>query len=256
MADCPKCPRCLPGWLQQFADLMSLLLVFFILLLSMSTMDRKKVNEALGSLSQSMSVLEGGTMTEVSPKRIQLATPIVNEQETDEVVNRVTVTISEFNEIIREHGGEEAVSVEDAQQGFIIRLPAGLLFRRGSAVIHNSDSILFLKRIAMMINNMSNDIEITVSGHTDNQPLPISSIFKDKWELSAARAITVAKVLIDRDVAPGRITAAGHAEYRPIVSNVTPQGQAQNRRVEIQFVGKDRKKEDSTRQTVLDKPVE
>lgn len=252
MADCPKCPKCLPGWLQQFADLMSLLLVFFILLLSMSTMDRKKVNEALGSLSMSMSVLEGGTMTEISPKRIQLATPIVNEQETDEVVNRVTVTISEFNEIIREHGGEEAVSVEDAQQGFIIRLPAGLLFRPGSAQIHNSDSILFLKRIAMMINNMSNDIEIVVSGHTDNQPLPLTSAFKGKWELSTARAITVTKVLIDRDVAPERITASGHSEFRPVVSNGTAAGQAQNRRVEIQFIGKDKSLRDSTRSTVLD----
>lgn len=252
MADCPKCPKCLPGWLQQFADLMSLLLVFFILLLSMSTMDRKKVNEALGSLNMAMSVLEGGTMTEVSPKRIQLATPIVNEQETDEVVNRVTVTISEFNEIVREHGGEEAVSVEDAQQGFIIRLPAGLLFRQGSAEIHNADAILFLKRIAMMINNMPPDIDITVSGHTDDQPLPNSSVFNDKWELSTARAVTVTKVLVDRRVKPKRITAAGHAEFKPITPNTTEQGRAQNRRVDIQFVGKDKTGKDSTKSTVLD----
>ncbi len=215
-------------------------------------MDRKKVNEAIGSLNMAMSVLEGGTMTEVSPKRIQLATPIVNEQETDEVVNRVTVTVSEFNEIIREHGGEESVSVQDAQDGFIIRMPAGLLFRQGSAELHNADSLLFLKRVAMMINNMPQDIDVIVSGHTDDQPLPASSAFNGKWELSTARAVTVTKVLIDRDVKPSRITASGHAQFKPIVTNGTEQGRAENRRVDIQFIGKDKNDKDTTKTTVLD----
>ncbi|PIE73573.1 MAG: flagellar motor protein MotB [Deltaproteobacteria bacterium] len=251
--ECPKCPRCLPRWLQQFADLMSLLLVFFILLLSMSTLDRRKVNEALGSLNMAMSVLEGGTMTEVSPKRIQLATPIVNEQETDEVVNRVTVTVSEFNEIVREHGGEEAVSVEDAQDGFIIRLPAALLFRPSSAVIHNTDGILFLRRIAMIINSLPQDIDISVNGHTDNSPIDPSSGFKGAWELSSARAISVAHVLIERDVLPSRITASANAQYKPIASNIDAQGRAQNRRVDIHFIGKDKNDKDNFKKSILDK---
>ena len=66
---CPECQKCLPGWLQTFGDLMSLLLTFFVLLLSMSTMDTKKVNEAIGSLSLALSVLEGGVKTEISKKK-------------------------------------------------------------------------------------------------------------------------------------------------------------------------------------------
>ena len=68
---CPECEQCLPAWLAAFGDLMSLLLCFFVLLLSMSSMDAKKVSEAIGSLSGAMSVLEGGVKTEVSKQRIQ-----------------------------------------------------------------------------------------------------------------------------------------------------------------------------------------
>ncbi|MGP1561468.1 MAG: OmpA/MotB family protein [Helicobacteraceae bacterium] len=251
--ECPKCPRCPPRWLQQFADMMSLLLVFFILLLSMSTIDRRKVNEALGSLNAAMSVLEGGTMTEESPKRIQLATPIVDEQETDDVVNRVTVTISEFNEIIKEHGGEQAVNVEEAQDGFIIRLPAALLFRPGDAEIYNSDAILFLRRIAMIINTLPNDININISGHTDDQPLAAGSPFTDKWTLSAARAVNVTRVLLERKVDPARVTAGANAEFKPIATNATPEGRAQNRRVDIQFIGKNQDEKQPAKKSVLDR---
>ncbi|MBD3799001.1 MAG: flagellar motor protein MotB, partial [Epsilonproteobacteria bacterium] len=63
---CPDCPECMPEWLAAFGDLMSLLLCFFVLLLSMSSMDAKKVSEAIGSLAGAMSVLEGGEKTEIS----------------------------------------------------------------------------------------------------------------------------------------------------------------------------------------------
>ena len=78
---CPDCPKCLPGWLAAFGDLMSLLLCFFVLLLSMSTMDAKKVQEAIGSLAGALSVLEGGTKTEISRERQQQATPIETQEE-------------------------------------------------------------------------------------------------------------------------------------------------------------------------------
>ncbi|MDD3506508.1 MAG: flagellar motor protein MotB, partial [Sulfurimonas sp.] len=86
---CPECEKCLPMWLAAFGDLMSLLLCFFVLLLSMSSMDAKKISEAIGSLSGAMSVLEGGIKTEVSKRRIQESTPIESADETDEQVNRV-----------------------------------------------------------------------------------------------------------------------------------------------------------------------
>ena len=249
-----ECPTCPPKWIVQFGDMMSLLLVFFILLLSMSTLDAQKIKEAIGSLASAMSVLEGGTMSEISRERMQIATPIEPQVETDDTVNRVTVTVSQFNEIIRRQGGEETINVQEAIEGFMIELPAGLLFRVSSADIVNEDSKLFLKRIAMMVDNMPKDLEIVVRGHTDDSELSLGSSYSDNWSLSTARAVSVAKELIRDGVSPKRISAAGHAEFQPIASNETEQGRARNRRVEIHFLGKSRSADGSVPQTILDVP--
>ena len=147
---CPECEECLPAWLAAFGDLMSLLLCFFVLLLSMSSMDAKKISEAIGSLSGAMSVLEGGTQTEISKKRIQEATPIESQDETSETVNRVQQAVGEANEMMEKGQGPE-ITLDDAQEGFVIELPASLLFKSGSATIENQDALLFLKRVALII---------------------------------------------------------------------------------------------------------
>lgn len=249
-----QCPACVPRWLVQYGDMMSLLLVFFILLLAMSTIDAKKLNEAAGSLSGALSVLEGGTMSEVSKERVQLATPIVPQTETDEIVNRVTVTISEFNEIIRRQGGAEAVAVQEAVDGFMIQLPASLLFREGSAQIVSNDAFLLIKRIAMLADTMPKDMEIVVRGHTDSTELTASVAYKDGWSLSAARAVAVVKELIIDGVRPERLSAAGNSSYQPLVSNATEQGRARNRRVEIHFTGSSAVNENKAPKSVLDLP--
>lgn len=241
----------MPEWLATFGDLMSLLLVFFVLLLSMSSMDTKKVSEAIGSLAGAMSVLDGGKNTEVSIERIVIATPIEQQPETVTEVNRIQSIIAEINEIIQSEGGQ-AVTLEEAEEGFIIQMPASLLFSPGSAVVDNDDALLFIKRIALMIAKMPNDMDIVVRGHTDNQILPNNSLYKDNWELSSARAVSVAKELIESRVNPTKISAAGHAEYRPLTTNATEEGRARNRRVELHFISKDPTKQAPTAKSILD----
>jgi len=254
-AKCPECERCLPGWIAAFGDLMSLLLCFFVLLLSMSSMDAKKVSEAIGSLSGAMSVLEGGTKTEISKQRIQESTPIESKDETSEQVNRITESaaqaVTDANEMI-EKGQAPAITLDDSQDGFVIELPASLLFKSGSATIQNDDSILFLKRIALIIGELPNDIQVMVKGHTDNQGPGKSSIFKDNWDLSSARAISVLKELLLSDVDPKRISAAGYAEFSPNATNATKSGREKNRRVELHFYGAKPKNESKVKSSVLD----
>ncbi|MDR1911824.1 MAG: OmpA family protein [Helicobacteraceae bacterium] len=245
---------CPPRWIVQFGDMMSLLLVFFILLLSMSTIDAKKVNEAIGSLTGALSVLEGGTQSEISRERMQLATPIVPQTETDDTVNRVTVMISEFNEIIRRQGGEETIQVQEAIEGFMIQLPASLLFREASAQIVSADALLLLKRIAILTETMPKDLEIVVRGHTDELEVTGSTQFKDAWSLSTARSVAVVKELITDGVKPERLSAAGFANFQPIATNATEQGRARNRRVEIHFLGQSKTSEPKTPKSVLDLP--
>lgn len=252
---CPECEECLPAWLAAFGDLMSLLLCFFVLLLSMSSMDAKKISEAIGSLAGAMSVLEGGTKTEISQQRIQESTPIESREETSEEVNRVSAAIADANEMM-EKGQGEAITLEESQDGFVIHLPASMLFKTGSAKIDNEDTLLFLKRIALIIDQLPNDIDVSVQGHTDDQKPGKGSLYKDNWELSVARSVSVLQELILDGVPPKRISAAGYGMFRPLATNATKQGRAKNRRVELHFFGAKTDKKDDVRSTVLDKPAE
>ena len=249
---CPECPKCLPAWLAAFGDLMSLLLCFFVLLLSMSSMDAKKISEAIGSLSGAMSVLEGGTKTEISQQRIQESTPIESKDETSEMVNKVSQAIMDANELM-EKGHGPSISVEEAQEGFVIELPASLLFKSGSATIENDDALLFLKRVALIIEELPNDMDVSVQGHTDNQSPGSNSPFKDNWELSTARAISVLQELLLDGVNPKRISASGYAQFRPLATNVTKSGREKNRRVELHFYGRKSEKEAEAKKSILDK---
>ncbi len=249
---CPECEECLPAWLAAFGDLMSLLLCFFVLLLSMASMDAKKISEAIGSLSGAMSVLEGGNQTEISKKRIQKATPIETTEETTATVNLVQAAAGDANEMM-EKGQNTVISVEEAQDGFVIELPASLLFKSGSATITSDDTLLFLKRIALIIDEMPNDIMVSVHGHTDNQGPGVDSPYKDNWELSSARGISVLQELILDGVKPNRISASGYAEFTPVATNVTPSGREKNRRVELHFYGKKSDSKSKTKSSILDK---
>jgi chemotaxis protein MotB len=249
---CPECERCLPAWLAAFGDLMSLLLCFFVLLLSMSSMDAKKISEAIGSLSGAMSVLEGGAKTEISKQRIQESTPIESKDETSEQVNRVQEAVSDSNEMM-DKGTSAAIVLEEAQEGFVIELPASLLFKSGSATIENEDALLFLKRVALIIEELPNDMQVSVQGHTDNQGPGTNSPYKDNWELSTARAISVLQELLLDGVQPSRINASGFAEYKPLATNATQSGREKNRRVELHFYGSKAKEKAKVRKSILDK---
>lgn len=218
----------------------------------MSSMDAKKISEAIGSLAGAMSVLEGGTKTEISKQRILESTPIENRDESSEQVNRINQAIAEMNEMM-EKGKGPAVTLNESEQGFVLRLPASLLFKPGEAKIENEDALLFLKRIALLIQELPNDLEASVRGHTDNVPPARNSPYQDNWDLSSARAISVLKELLLGGVKPERMHAAGFADYRPEGSNATIKGREKNRRVEIYFYARKNDKKDDLQQSVLDK---
>ena len=248
-----ECPECMPEWLATFGDLMSLLLCFFVLLLSMSTMNAKKVQEAIGSLQGAMSVLEGGTQTEVSRNRIQKATPVQKTDETAQTVNKLSQAITEFKQFTSGGKGPSIV-MEEGEEGFFIRLPADITFKPGSAELMNEDSLLFLKRVALIINEyLPKNIEIQIKGYTNNVPPPATSPYTDNWELSSARALSVLKILIKDGVSPKQLSAAAYGEYHPIASNATKEGRAKNRRVEIWFFAKKKNLQNEIPKSILDK---
>ncbi len=248
------CPKCMPGWLAAFGDLMSLLLCFFVLLLSMSTMDAKKIQEAIGSLAGALSVLEGGSKMDISREKqqqIQSVKVKSKDRTTNSISSAMSKTIKEVNEILKATGSPQ-VTLEEAQSGFTIRLPGALLFKPGSAQIDNQDAILFLKRMALIIEKLPKDLHINVVGYTDDSFPDVKSPYRDNWDLSTARGVSVVKELIKDKISPKRLMAGGKAQYDPIASNATSQGKAKNRRVELKFYSITNKNENIAKKSILD----
>ena len=262
------CPKCLPGWLAAFGDLMSLLLVFFVLLLSMSTMDAKKVQEAFGSLAGALSVLDGGTKTELNRERQQRPTPVdhnerptatVKQKIQQEELEKITQMLQSLSQAAMQStsestkvSGTSESMLEESEEGFIIRLPANLLFSEGSATINNDDSLLFLKRIAMIVQQLPKDLQINAIGHTEMAAPAKNSPFKDNWELSTARAVSVVKELLKNGVDPKRIMASGRSSTHPLVSEKNPEGEAKNRRVDLNFFALSEKSKQDAKKSILD----
>ena len=244
-----ECPECMPEWLATFGDLMSLLLCFFVLLLSMSTMDAKKVSEAVGSLAGSMGIMNGGTIVKTSKEKgsptSQTITPA------NQMDKQISKAVAEFQELSKNANGN-AISLEEGEEGFLIHLPADIAFKSGSAELYNEDSILFLKRLALIIKTLPPEVQVQVRGYTDNVPPPKDSIYQNNWELSAARAITVVKELMKDRVKPTRLSAAAYGQYHPIATNATPQGRAKNRRVDIVFFARKKQLQNQVQKSVLE----
>lgn len=236
MAKCKPCDckKGLPLWLGTFGDLMSLLLCFFVLLLSMATFDTEKVAEAIGSIEGALSILEKGVKTEINPPQDIQATPIEVDEDTPEAQNIFASLITEFTEMTNVAHGP-SIKLEEAENGFVVRLPNDILFESGSSDITNSDAILFLKRAAIEIRKLSNDIELFVIGNSDNVPLRGSARYQDNWHLSVARSISVVKELERSGVRSSRLAVAGDGDNNPIATNATSEGRAQNRRVDLYF---------------------
>jgi chemotaxis protein MotB len=122
------------------------------------------------------------------------------------------------------------VQLTELQGKVTVRMAERVLFPSGSAVI-NSEGTRTLEKVAEAFKNVTGRI-VRVEGHTDNMPIHTDR-FPSNWELSAARAIAVVRYLQERGVDPAVLGAAGYAEFQPIASNDSPEGRAQNRRIEI-----------------------
>lgn len=255
LIDPKECPKCMPEWLATFGDLMSLLLCFFVLLLSMSTMDAKKFETAVGSLAGALSILEGGARPEVqNEQETELQSRIKKEKIQSKSQNEISQAVKAINELLNASGSPE-VTLKDSEDGFIIRLPASLLFKQGSAEISNDDAKLFLKRIAMIASKLAPEVDLDVVGHTDNTQPNINSIYKDNWQLSSARAISVVSELLRDGVDAKRLIASSRASFEPVVLGDGDEAIVKNNRVEIRFVSLDKDKKDMTKKSVLDEGV-
>ena len=231
MAKKQKCPDCpppgLPGWLATFGDLMSLLLTFFILLLSFSSVQESKFKEAIGSLQGALGVLESN---QTIPIHQELLMALPSFQENSDYQEELDSLAQQLQQAMQELGINDDVIVENMGETVRIRIANPLFFDLGKADLKPLAKNI-LNKIIKVIKGKVYDVKI--EGHTDD--LPIKTVqFPSNWELSAIRAINVLRYFQDAGkINPKELSAVGQGEYEPIVPNISLKNRQQNRRVEI-----------------------
>jgi chemotaxis protein MotB len=240
---CPDCPKCLPGWLVQFGDLMSLLLCFFILLLSMATMDKKKVEEYFEIMRRSMGFLEGATDTSDAVKE-KLSEQHINASESgnqndDGGGNENGEIIAELEDVAREYNytteseNDDEITVNKKNNNeFSMEIPSSLVFASGDYELKNSQAKRFITKIARIVRTMSNGLDIEVVGYSSvSEIAPSNEIPRDDWDISALRSISMVKELIKNKIDPQRLKVSAFGSNRPKGSN-----RNENQRVELRFI--------------------
>lgn len=238
---CPPCdcPQVLPLWLGTYGDMVTLILTFFILILSMVTFDAKKLNEAEGSLKGALSMLSGGIKIEPDNQRIQQQADITTDPETTEEVKKVESIILDFEQNIKSSLGPSNI-IDDGIEGLILRFNGKLQFEPNQIAIVDGDELLFLKRLAQVLERMPPNMHIDVIGNTDDQPIQVTPKIPNAEALSAYRALEVTRHLISNGLNPQKLTSLGAGASRPIVPNTNEENRARNRRVEFRFYPDDK----------------
>jgi len=255
-----EAPKGAPAWQSTFADLMNLLLCFFVLLFSMSSVDAQKFELVVASFSDTFSIFSAGTtsigdgmmvgngisqLTNLDNYLNTIGQMAKNDEAEMEEMDDTQTKIEEeglrqseelserIEEALEENDLTKDVDMDITAQYVQLTMNGALLFDSGSASLRKEAEPVMDKIGLILESYAAGTIEI--EGHTDNIPISTSQ-YASNNELSAARAISVFNYLIgSTSLDPADIKNAGRGEYVPIADNATPEGRSKNRRVEIKI---------------------
>lgn len=265
-------PKGAPAWTSTFGDLMNLLLCFFVLLFSMSTVDAQKFELLAASFNQTFSIFSAGATAIGDGMMISNGVSQLNEldnyvssvgrdsdgstvmddvekeseDESKDEVAKAKETLTEaqlkeseqlaekISEALEENNLEDDIDIEFTSQFVQLTLNGALLFDSGSVEL-KQESLYMMKQVGFILEKYA-ESTIEVEGHTDNVPMTGNRKYSNNDELSAGRAQSVFNYLKDNTILDlSKIKHSGRGEYKPIADNSTPEGRAMNRRVEIRI---------------------
>ena len=207
-------------WLTTFNDMITLLMVFFVLLFTMGSMDVRRFKNFQNALQSAMGVMRPGTHAPIGIISEDKSSPAIAAESDGE--NK----IKNMEQLEKTEGLE----AEYTRKGIQLILDDNLLFNSGSALL-NHKGMAMLQRVAKIIAPLNRVVR--VEGHTDNIPIA-NGIYPSNWELSTARAVCVVKYLHQNGKIPaGNLQAAGYGSSKPRALNDSEQNRSRNRRVEI-----------------------
>lgn len=237
-----------PAWIVTFADLATLLLTFFILLLSFAELDAAKYRMmaqsmavAFGSSHVLSDAVGGSPLTMIESDTVSLPEPseaeipeLIDERGGGQAPTQVPAGVIELaTRLIKELEPQvrsEALNVSYDTEQVVIRFSEDATFRSGEAALKQT-MVPIIERVVAVLAACSGDV--LVAGYTDDRPI-VSGRYRSNWDLSAARAVSVVHELVmNRQLPADRVTAAGRAETHPLAPNDSAINRARNRRVEI-----------------------
>ena len=248
-------------WLNTFADLMNLLLCFFVLLFASSTVDAEKYEQIVSSMSSSFSIFSGGGssidegqlissgISQLNNLDVYYSTMGKSEESSEEdpeetdPMQEILEQKKEASQVMYDEIADMTdknslndymeLSIDPNFQYVKISLSGSILFDSGKADI-KSEALPIFSKVGDILKNY-NKYQIEIEGHTDNVPMHSNKYSSNNW-LSSARAINAAVYLMDvKGLDPKTLSWTGRGEYEPIASNSKPEGRAKNRRIEIKI---------------------
>ena len=242
-------------WLLTYADLITLLMAFFVVMYSLSRVDTQKFKAIAQSLASVFPVSKTAfvPIPGVGGRRGTEPVSVMRQKEenppppppgtgagADTGVDKTPMQklADQFQQLIQAEGLASSVTVSASPGGrrVMVRLAESLLFDLGSAEL-TPQALGFIDKVATIL--VAANKLVRVEGHTDNVPIRTAQ-FRSNWELSTARASSVIRYLIEKfNFSPELLSASGYGEYRPIAPNDTPENRAKNRRVEFVITDKE-----------------
>ena len=223
-------------WLVSYADFITLLFAFFVVMYAISSVNEGKYRILANSLGNAFGTGAAVSVAQITPER-QQAFPLrrqsVPDRQAAEALRRERTAMTEIARKIQQALAplvkRGIVRVTQTSRGVKVEINASILFAPGDATL-TPESGEALMAIAQIMSDDGHALQ--VEGHTDKLPIN-NAAFPSNWELSSARASSVVRLLADNGIAAGRLTAVGHADNFPAASNDTAEGRLRNRRVEI-----------------------
>lgn len=215
-------------WLLTYADMITLLTAFFIMMYSMSVLNLSKFRQVAISIRSGFGGrIESGGGSVLNPSvGDSLKISIVPELASLEPMK----VVKKMRQYVQENKLQKDIRLREIRNGFVLSMATDeLLFAEGSAQM-SPRALRVLDELVSLVRNTS--CHIRVEGHTDNTPIKTAQ-FPSNWELSTARATGVVRYLIDHKIHPSRLSAAGYADSRPLFPNDTEAHRLANRRVDL-----------------------
>ena len=218
-------------WLISYADFITLLFAFFVVMYAISSVNIGKYKVFSDALGDAFGGAGSAQPINTQVQNLPIPNPGLRRRtellrkEKEHMTKLAQDLLSTLAPLVK----EGKVRVTQNSRGVSVEINASVLFDPGEARL-TSESVEALRAVAVLLKNDRHDVQ--VEGHTDNQPIR-NVQFPSNWELSAVRASSVVRLFIDAGVAPERLTAVGHGSKISVASNASAEGRARNRRVAI-----------------------